>query len=201
MIDNFDISSLDYCRSNKCTRIDVHPVHPVPGEDCDVVRVARKPRKRRRAGIDDPTSDPVAMIFEPDGSSWEPEYVDEAAFEKTYSRIAPDDWLPKPTRVSAGLLESTYIAISDRVPRRFTEVCDLVFNDYGNVSSRYVHHALRELVDHRKVASIAHPWWPPELQRQDKCSGFYVRYNSPALWNGGLRGLMSAVADHGQEKW
>lgn len=200
---DIDLRSLDFCRDDECPRLDVHPAH---GSRAAVVRVSKasKVAKKRRADEDAVRVDrrtalaahvqarfDDALVFDPDGSSWSPEFA---------ARIDEDDWLPEPTRVSAGLLESTYLAVSRDVPRQFTTICDFVHNDYGDIVPRHIHHALRELIDHRKVASLAHPWWSPEQQRREKCPGFYVRYDSPAIWRGDLRWLLSSVAEQAQEK-
>ncbi len=82
------------------------------------------------------------------------------------------------------------------VPVSFADIWSRVCHDWGSVTDRSVQRALRALIDDRQIASLGSAAWAPCHNRSHDQPGFYLRYDSPRLWQpNGLRDLLQVVAD------
>lgn len=109
---------------------------------------------------------------------------------------------PRPgVEVSECLVQTVLCHIGSYVPIAFADLWTRVRDDYGSVSDRSVQRALLALLAERSVASLGSAAWAAQHQRSTDSPGFYIRYDSPKLWSpGGLRDLMSVVADNAIEQ-
>lgn len=91
----------------------------------------------------------------------------------------------------------TYKYVGLYVPKSFGDIIDSVRNDFGRIDDRTVQKSIRFLIDVRSVASLGSSAWAPARLRSVHQPGFYIRYDSPRLWQrDGLRDLMDVVAEH-----
>ena len=109
-------------------------------------------------------------------------------------RTAPE--VPRDRGISQAAVDATYQHVGLYVPRPFGDIIDSVRSDFGSVDDRTVQKSIRFLVDARAVASLGSTAWAPERLRSANQPGWYIRYDSPRLWQrDGLRDLMGVVAD------
>lgn len=115
-------------------------------------------------------------------------------------RIAPE--VPRDRGISQAAVDATYQHVGVHVPRPFGEIIDAVRGDFGSVDDRTVQKSIRFLVDVRAVASLGSTAWAMERLRSNNQPGWYIRYDSPRLWQrDGLRDLMNVVAEQGSVGW
>jgi hypothetical protein len=80
------------------------------------------------------------------------------------------------------IMEAVYAAVSDRVLRRFSEIYNLVVEDYGSCKSRTVHRAIAALIENRQIIVVAPSQSVEKVRTGRFVRGGYVRYDSPLLW-------------------
>lgn len=185
---NVDFRLLDFCSDDDCTEPGVHAAHG---------RKARSLKIKRRGA---PDRQPPVLLIGIDRVAHE--HLDDIDLARLDAlALADEPTVDTNGKASQALIASTYAAISDRIPRSFREICNHVFNDYGGVTTRGVNRALEALTINRKVASLTNPWWPVHRQRSEFHPGWYVRYDSPKLWQpGGFRDLLRVVAEQDMER-
>jgi hypothetical protein len=213
--DKFDLELLSYCRDPDCDREWVHKAHGV---------AARTIVARREAILDDFDEDaydededddgegdetaPTGWVYQLGplqtacsdcGTSWDAD-ADRCVYctgARQHDRMV---FKARARFCEAGeeLVNSTFNAIGNYVPRSFDELRNAVRNDYGGISDRGIQRALRVLIDRRQVASLTSSWVTPATRRAAHIQppGFYIRYDSPKLWTpSGFKDLMSVVGD------
>lgn len=116
------------------------------------------------------------------------------------------DALPPPSprasvEVGEGLIEVTLKHVGSYVPIAFNDLWHRVVHDYGSVTDRSVQRAVAALISDRRVASLSSSAWSVEHQRSFDSPGWYLRYDSPRLWQAdGIQDLMSVVAELSTER-
>ena len=112
--------------------------------------------------------------------------------------IEPVYTVPRGCGVPQIAVDLTYESITQYVPKSFGDILDAVRGALGTIHDRTVQKGIRLLVDARLIASLGSSAWEPERLRSYAQPGWYIRYDSPKLWQrGGLSDLMDVVGDNG----